>query len=266
LPMTTGPRPTPSPGPLVALVLSALWLGGCSAPVAAALTEDDANRVMQALGQAGIPGEKEVDPTSEGRYRVLVHRDEAGRAVTVLRDEELPPRSTPGVLESVGKSSLVPSAAVEHAQYLAGLAGDLERTLGSIDGVITARVHLSAQTRGPLDREPARATASVLLKHRGANSPVEPAAVQQLVAGALAGLTPGDVAVVLVARMSQAPAPSAALVSLGPVTVTRGTAGALRVMLGAVLGALGLGAVGLLLLWQRWRQAVAALAAAPGAP
>ncbi len=244
--------------PIAALVL----LAGCTSPVAAALAEDDANRVILALAQAGIVGEKEVDPTSEGRFRVMVPRDEAGRAVGVLREEELPPRPSPGVLDAMGKSSLVPSAAVEHAQYVAGLAGDLERTLGTIDGVVTARVHLSSPVRSPLDRDPARATAAVLIKHRGATPPVEPAAVQQLVAGAVNGLAAQDVSVVLVPRTGAAPLATASLVSLGPVTVTRASSGALRAMLAGALVALAVAAVSLLLLWQRWRQALAALASA----
>ena len=101
----------------------ALLLAACSAPVATSLLEDDANRVVLALNRAGVHGEKEVDPTAEGRFRVLVNHDEVSHAVAVLHEEELPPRPSPGVLDAVGKSSLVPSAAVEHAQYIAGLAG-----------------------------------------------------------------------------------------------------------------------------------------------
>lgn len=242
--------------PACALALAAL-LSGCSAPVATSLLEDDANRVLLALHRSGIHGEKEIDPAAEGRFLVLVHRNEVSRAVVTLRDEELPPRPSPGVLDAVGKSSLVPSAAVEHAQYIAGLAGDLERTLSGIDGVVSARVHLSSPPRLPLDTSPTRATASVLLKHRGATAPVSPEAVQQIVAGAVAGLLPSDVAVVLVPRAPQAPQ-GVELTRVGPVIVTRATAGYLRGAAAAALLACALPAAALLIVWQRGRRALAA--------
>lgn len=248
-----------SPPARLASLLSLLALAaGCTAPVAAALSEDDANRVVLALQRSGVHGDKEPDPTAEGRFRVLVHRDEASKAVAAMRDEELPPRPSPGVLEAVGKSSLVPSMAVEHAQFIAGLAGDLERTLTSIDGVVAARVHLSAPPRAPLDAAPQRATASVLVKHRGATSPVDPEAVQRLVAGAVAGLAAADVAVVLVPRLPQGPAPGAELTALGPVTVTRSTAIYLRGLVVLALLASALPTVALLVLWQRSRRQLAA--------
>ncbi|MCS6900782.1 MAG: hypothetical protein RMJ98_14665 [Myxococcales bacterium] len=244
------------PRPVCALALAAL-LSGCSAPIAASLVEEDANRILLALHRAGIHGEKEVDPAAEGRFVVRVHRDEVSRAVVTLQDEELPPRPSPGVLEAVGKSSLVPSAAVEHAQYMAGLAGDLERTLSSIDGVISARVHLSSPPRAPLDPGPPKATASVLIKHRGATAPIAQEAVQQLVAGAVAGLLPSDVAVVLLPRGNSAPQ-VVELTRVGPVIVTRSTAGYLRGAAAAALLACALPAVALLLVWQRSRRALAA--------
>ena len=81
-----------------------------------------------------------------------------------------------------------PSRAAEHAQLLAGLAGDLERTLESIDGVLSARVQLNLPEPDPFrGTEPAKATASVLLEHRGSAPPIGAADVQRLLAAASAG-------------------------------------------------------------------------------
>ncbi|HVJ94482.1 MAG TPA: hypothetical protein VM580_32065, partial [Labilithrix sp.] len=52
---------------------------GCTVPVAASLDEADANRVVVALDQSGVDATKEVDPTSEGKFRVTVARDDVGR-------------------------------------------------------------------------------------------------------------------------------------------------------------------------------------------
>lgn len=238
-----------------ALLLFAFAIAGCTAPVAGGLVEDDANRVMVALERVGVDAQKEVDPASEGRYRVLVPRDEAARAVSALRDEELPPHASPGVLDAMGKSSLVPSGAVEHAQLAIGLAGELERTLMSIDGVVSARVHVSLPPTDPFGDAPrSRATASVLVKHRGATPPLEPAAIQRLVAGAAAGMRSEDVAVVTVSRPSIA-ASELRLAHVGPIAVARGSAGLLRGLAAFALVVILALASGLVFIWRRGRVA-----------
>ena len=61
------------------------------------------------------------------------------------------------MLDAVGKGSLVPSEAAEHAQLVAAIAGELERSLEGIDGVLTARVHLNVPAPSPLrDGRPSR--------------------------------------------------------------------------------------------------------------
>ena len=98
---------------------------GCAVPVAGALDDPEANRVVVALDRASIDATKEVDPAAEGKWRIEVARDDVPRALSVMRDEALPRVSPPGVLDAVGKGSLVPSEAAEHAQLVAGMAGDL---------------------------------------------------------------------------------------------------------------------------------------------
>lgn len=233
----------------------ALAAAGCSVPVANGLDEPQANRVVVALDHAGIGAEKEADPVSEGRFRVTVERDEAARALAAMREEDLPPPTTPGVLDSMGKGSIVPSQLAEHAQYVAGLSGELERTLRGIDGVLAARVHLSIPERDPLaEGAPVRPTASVLVKHRGATPPIDPNDVRRLVAGAAPGLAAEDVAVVMLPHPVVPLAADRELSHLGPITATRGSIGWLRV--GVVVSALAyvalLGAV--LGLWSRVRR------------
>ena len=132
------------------LVLSlAPVLAGCTAPVAGALDDAEASRVVVALDQAGIDGAKEPDPAAENKWRVEVAREDVPRALAVMREEELPRTMPAGVLDAVGKGSLVPSEAAEHAQLVAGMAGDLARTLEGIDGVLSARVHLNVPVASP---------------------------------------------------------------------------------------------------------------------
>src|SRR5580692_3186619 len=122
--------------PRSALLLAGLLAAGCSAPVAGALDDSEASRVVVALDQASIDSSKEPDPLAEGKWRVEVPREDVPRALVVMREEELPRTAPAGVLDAVGKGALVPSEAAEHAQLVAGIAGDLERSLETVDGVL----------------------------------------------------------------------------------------------------------------------------------
>ncbi len=234
----------------------------CNAPVASNLPESEANRAVVALEQHGVSAEKERDPEAEGRYRVSVARDEATAAASVLAQEALPGRENPGILQSLGAGSMVPSRLAEHARLLSGIAGELEQSLGAVDGVVSARVHLAAPERTPLDADdvtPSKPSASVLIRHRGASSPLAPSDVQRLVAGAMAGLAPGDVSVVATPAPASSRPADRELRRVGPITVTRASLSPLRVVAGgAVLLNLALlGAV--LLLWSKVRRTEDAL-------
>jgi type III secretion protein J len=175
------------------LFAAALGIGGCTTAVANDLPESEANRAVVALEVHGVSAEKERDPETEGRFRVTVGRDEAAVAAGVLSQEAVPARENPGILQSLGSGSMVPSRLSEHARLLSGISGELERSLQAVDGVVSARVHLAAPEHSPLDEaEPSKPSASVLIRHRGASPPLAVSDVQRLVAGAVPGLAAGD--------------------------------------------------------------------------
>src|SRR3954469_9515862 len=142
-----------------ALVLALALAGGgrFSTGVASNLPEGEANRAVVALEQHGVSAEKERDPEAEGRFRVSVGRDEAAAAAAVLSQEAVPSRENPGILQSLGAGSMVPSRLAEHARLLSGISGELEQSLQAVDGVVSARVHLAAPEHSPLeDAEPSK--------------------------------------------------------------------------------------------------------------
>lgn len=248
----------------IAALLAVLATAGCSVPIASDLEESTANRVVVALESNGVAAQKEGDPEHEGRWLVSVARDDASAAVTVLSQENLPPPASPTVLGALGEGSLVPSRTAEHAKLVAGTAGELERSLRAIEGVLSARVHLAVPVRTALsgetkDPEP---TASVLISHRGANPPLAIPDVQRLVAGAVPGLA-GDKVSVVMTPLPVPPKPAdRELARFGPVTVTRSSMLPLRLLVGGA-AVLNLLLIGLLFaLWARMRRAQGALAEA----
>jgi type III secretion protein J len=233
-----------------------LALAACGVPVAGGLDETDANRIVVALDHAAIDATKESDPVVEGKFRVMVTRDDAARALVTMRSEDLPRPHTTGVMDTVDKGALVPSAAQEHAELVAGIAGDLARTLEEVDGVLAARVHLNVAAPDPLRFGPSpRTTASVLLEHRGLTPPLTEAAVARLVAGGVPDLAISDVAVVFVARAAAPLAAEAELRHVGPIAVARGSMHLLQATLAGLTLLLSSLAAATLLLWTRLRRA-----------
>jgi type III secretion protein J len=251
-------------GKILALA-ALLTLSGCAVPIAAGLDEGDANRIVVALEDNGLAAHKEPDTQIENRWRVSVARDDASAATAVLTRESLPTPAAPGVLDALGKSSVVPSRTAEHARYVTGTAGELERSLRAVDGILSVRVHLAVPPTDPLAGEdkPVGPTASVLMRHRGATPPVATADVQRLVAGAVPGLLPTQVSVVSSSVPAAGRPPERELSRLGPITVTRASMPPLRIVVGAaaLLNIVLLGLVAVL--WSRTKKQQMLLAERP---
>lgn len=246
--------PLPQLACRVALAAALFAPMGCTVPVAVDLDEAEAHRVVLALNSRQIGAERSIDPSAEGRFRVEVARDEAARAEGALAEDGLPRPKVPSLLDALDTGALVPSRMTEQARLLAGVSGELERSLGGVDGVLSARVHLAAPRTDPLagDGEPSEATASVLIRHRGTHSPLSDADVQRLVSGAVPGLAPARVAVIHVAVPGVAGPTD--LVRLGPVSTTRASARKVRAAI-AFVALLNVALVACLItLWLRVRK------------
>ncbi len=246
----------------------AFALCGCSANVAHNLEESDANRIVVALTRQGLSAQKASDAQHEGRWVVEVPRERSAEALELLASAQLPPQKTTGLLEALGEGGLVPSPVAEQARLLAGTAGELERSLRAVEGVVTARVHLAAAPVSPLalPEERGQPSASVLLTYRGASSPLGPLDIQRLVAGALPGLKPEQVTVVAAPVPALREAVSRDWAQLGPLTVAKKSRSQLRALVGGIV-VTNLALLGVLLwVWLRARRAEAALGAATAVP
>jgi type III secretion protein J len=240
--------------PLAAVVaFTGLALAGCFSPVAAGLDEAEANRTVVALQASGIDARKEAETGADGHFRVMVSDSEAGRALVTLTEEGLPRPKSTSLAEAVGKNALVPSVAAEQAELSAGLAGELEKSLGQLDGVVVARVHLNLPPQSPLrDRDKKdRATASVLLSYRGTTPPLTEAQVKKLVSSSVPELAADDVTVIAVAKAAKSPSAMAELARVGPLGVAPGSATPLRLMLGALVLLVGFLAATALVLYLK---------------
>ena len=250
------------------LVFTALLVAaGCDVALQHGLDETSANEVVSALERAGIDARKVKDEGAEAGFKVNVAGSDGPRAMELMRSLGLPRVTRPGVAEMYSQASLVPSATEERARFLKALSNDIERTLESIEGVVKARVHIVPAESDILsaDGKPKiPASASVLIKTRA--SPVvylKPNEVQKIVSGAVSGLDPNAVSVVVTLAPEFTGANAPTMSQFGPIKVSHSSRLVLASAFAALLGLVAILAM-VLLFTARRLAAVQRAAAAAG--
>ncbi|MGH7282739.1 MAG: secretion protein [Polyangiaceae bacterium] len=234
-----------------AICASFFVLAGCASPVAGNVDDAQADRIVVALGRAGIDAQKAADGANDGKFDVTVAQGDATRALAVLADEGLPEPAARAGIDALGKDELVPSVDAERARLAGALSAELEKSLESVDGVLRARVHLNLPDADPLrDGLPPKSSASVLLTTRPGPSPIAIEAVQRLVAAGSPSLAAQDVAVVIVPRTA-ASHPMADFAHVGPIAVAPGSARTLVTLLAVLLALLAATTTAMLVFYMR---------------
>lgn len=155
----------------------------------AGLEGAQAGEVIQALDQRAIPYEVRGDAI----YVSATQRDETRMA---LAAQGLPANSSTGYELLDGLSGFGTTAQMFDAAYWRAKEGELARTIMASPHIRFARVHISEGATQPFRRE-RQASASVTVTPAGAPlTPQQAQALKYLVASAVAGLGPEDVAVI----------------------------------------------------------------------
>ncbi len=153
----------------------------------------DAAAIAKKLDDLKVP--YKVDPTGT---KVMVPQDEVGKLRMQMAQAGLPSGGSIGYEifdkgESFGATSFI-----QNINQLRALEGEMARTIGTMDGVQQARVHLVLPKREMFSRNENAATASVFLKLRpGIHLNSEQiSAVQHLLAASVPKLDPNQVAII----------------------------------------------------------------------
>ena len=189
---------------LLALVVVTAFLSSCvTHELQTGLSEQDAQEIVVLLNEhnieayaARVAGEKK----GEEKWSVMVRGGDQhlAQAWRVLRENGLPRQKDKGLEDVFSNSGMIPTATEEKARLLVGISGEINRTLKSVNGVVDAHVLVVMPESSPLLDKSERVppTASVLIKYRGGDVPLTEDDVRKLVARAVEGLQPENVAVV----------------------------------------------------------------------
>jgi flagellar M-ring protein FliF len=145
----------------------------------------EAGQISQRLDQADIPYELRGDGSS-----IFVARSRVLDARMMLSAEGLPSRGSVGYEIFDSPEALGQTQFQQNINRLRALEGELARTIGSLEGVAAARVHLVLPERQLFSRETEHPSASIVLKlRRETLDPGQVRAVRNLVASATPGMT-----------------------------------------------------------------------------
>src|SRR5215472_15069027 len=161
-------------------------------PLLSGLAPEDAGTVTAKLRELGV----EYRLSEEGSM-VLVPSERVAESRLQLASAGLPKSGRIG-FELFDKTNFGASEFDEQVNYHRAIEGELERSVMSIREVEEARVHvtLAKDSLYTEQRQPAKASILVKLRHASALSPQNVAAICQLTASAVPGLQPDQVSLV----------------------------------------------------------------------
>jgi flagellar M-ring protein FliF len=175
------------------------------------LDQHDSAAIAQKLDALKIP--YQVDASGS---LIRVPSDQVGKIRMTMAADGLPKGGSIGYEIFDQKEGFGTTSFIQNINHLRALEGELARTIGAMDPIQNARVHLVLPQRELFSHATQTATASIFLKTRNGAvlSREQIAAIQHLIAAAVPQLQPGQVSIVddrgdLLARPSNSAAGAA---------------------------------------------------------
>lgn len=178
-------------------VFMALALSACSEQeLYGQLSERQANEMVAVLRSAGLDAQKQTK--DNGQFALMVAKDDFSQAVELLRANGYPRDGHDTLGQVFKKEGFVSTPLEERARLTHALSEEISNTIGNIDGVVMARVHLSIPEKDPLADKAPPSAASVFIKYRsGVDLNPHMGQIKALVVNAIQGMAYDNVTVAL---------------------------------------------------------------------
>ncbi|MCE9523081.1 MAG: flagellar M-ring protein FliF [Alphaproteobacteria bacterium] len=151
----------------------------------------DSSEIAARLDATKVPYELQADGST-----ILVPSDQVLRLRMQFAGDGVPAGGSVGYeifdrTDAFGQTSFV-----QNVNLVRALEGELGRTIRSLSSIANARVHLNIPKHELFAEKQADPTASVVIRARGAISPGQVQAIQNLIASAVPGMNAGTVTVI----------------------------------------------------------------------
>jgi flagellar M-ring protein FliF len=159
----------------------------------AELEVSDSSQIVSRLEAQNVPFKLSADGT-----RVMVPRDQAARLRMSMAEAGLPAGGSIGYEIFDRSGTFGSNSFVQKINHLRALEGELARSVRTIVGVRSARVHLVMPSRQVFNRRAPEPSASIIvgLRSPGPLDKSQVLAIQHLIAAAVPRLTPAGVSVI----------------------------------------------------------------------
>jgi type III secretion protein J len=177
-----------------------LILAACRSQIQHGLDERDANEIVSVLVGRGFDARKEQEKGKKPTWAIDVDDDRAAEALRVLTELKLPRPARTTTRDVAAQSGLIETPATERLRQMEALEGDIEQTLETMDGVVSAGVEIVVPAPARPGQVPSPSKASALLRvHPESLERITQQRTQlkELIAGSVEGLKPDDVALVV---------------------------------------------------------------------
>lgn len=167
-----------------------LFLTGCKVELYRNLPQDEANQMVALLMLNHIDVNSEID-SKTGKVTLQIEKDKFIDAVEILRQNGYPKTQYVGIEDLFPAGQLVSSPAQEEAKMRYLKEQQLERTLSSMDGVISARVSIAQadNSEGNIDNSTPEKSVAVYIKYsQEVNMSGVEAQIRNLIKNAISGL------------------------------------------------------------------------------
>ena len=180
-------------GVLALIIWIALRSGEPMALLYSGLDPAEAGKIGQRLDEMKVPFD-----AAGGGGTILVPASKVARVRMELAASGLPHQAGAGYELLDSQSPMNMTSFMQRIQRLRALEGELARTIQTLDGIRSARVHIVMSERETFERDTAKPTASVAITMSGPERITrrQAAAIRLLVAGAVPRLRQEDVSVV----------------------------------------------------------------------
>jgi len=181
-------------------VLCLLLLGCARAELLQGLDERQANEVVAVLLRHNIGAEKRS--TGKTGFSVEVGRNDLAEAIDLVQSQGLPSAPRTQIATQFPADAMVSTPLGERARLLSAIEQRLEESLATLDGVHTARVHVSYDA-GPVEgslqqrRPPAMHVAALLVHLPGVDEQALLQTVKRFLRNAFVDVAYDNVSVVL---------------------------------------------------------------------
>lgn len=178
-------------------VLALGFLAACNEePLYTNLSEREANEMAALLMRYDIPVSREAG--TGGTYTISVDPKRFADATEILSSYGYPKTSYTDLGQVFAKEGLVATPMQERVKLLFGLNQEMSKTISEIDGVVSARVHVTMPEKDPLVVEQTQPSASVVIRYdKDVRISEQVPQIKMIIANSVEGLAYDNVSVAL---------------------------------------------------------------------